>query len=145
MNRRTFIHHTTALAASGTAVSLFAKPFEPLPLHLLSKQGCGRASGYAEANKIISAKGKTHVAWIDSPSEGFRVRIVTLNHATGMWSPTYTVGQAKDNHGGPALTIDSEATYISLTSLSMIPFVIGARNVRTMLPSGRKKFGLAND
>ena len=80
MNRRTFINHTAALAASGPAVSLIAKPSELL--HLLSKQGCGRASGYAEANKIISAKGKTHVAWIDSPSEGFRVRIVTLNHAT---------------------------------------------------------------
>ncbi|MDP7050839.1 MAG: hypothetical protein QF600_02855, partial [Verrucomicrobiota bacterium] len=106
MNRRTFINHTTALVASGPAVSLMAKPSEKL--HLLSKQGCGRASGYAEANKIITAKGKTHVAWIDSPPEGFRVRVATLNQKTGKWSPTYTVGQAKDNHGGPALTMDSK-------------------------------------
>ncbi|SVB22756.1 uncharacterized protein METZ01_LOCUS175610 [marine metagenome] len=108
VNRRTFIQHTTALAASGAAVSLLAKPSEPAPLHLLSKQGCGRASGYAEANKIITAKRQTHVAWIDSAPEGFRVRVATLNRATGKWSPTYTIGQAKDNHGGPALTIDSE-------------------------------------
>ena len=114
MNRRTFIQHTTAFAASGAAASLLAKPSEPAPLHLLSKQGCGRASGYAEANKIITAKSQTHVAWIDSAPEGFRVRVATLNRATGRWSPTYTIGQAKDNHGGPALTIDSEG-YLHIT------------------------------
>lgn len=112
MNRRTFINHTAALSASGAATSLFADtPGSP---YLISKQGCGRASGYAEANKIITAKGKTHVAWIDSPSEGFRVRVATLNQKTGKWSPTYTVGEAKDNHGGPALTIDSEG-YLHIT------------------------------
>ena len=112
MNRRTFINHTAALSVSGAATSLFADtPGSP---YLISKQGCGRASGYAEANKIITAKGKTHVAWIDSPPEGFRVRVATLNQKTGKWSPTYTVGQAKDNHGGPALAIDSEG-YLHIT------------------------------
>ena len=106
MNRRTFINKTAALAVSGSAASLLAE--KPGSQYLISKQGCGRASGYAEANKIITAKGKTHVAWIDSPTEGFRVRVATLNQKTGKWSPTYTAGQAKDNHGGPALTIDSQ-------------------------------------
>jgi len=106
MNRRTFINQTAALAVSGSAATLLTE--KPGSQYLISKQGCGRASGYAEANKIITAKGKTHVAWIDSPTEGFRVRVATLNQKTGKWSPTYTVGQAKDNHGGPALTIDSE-------------------------------------
>ena len=77
-------------------------------LYLISKQGCGRATAYSNANKIISAKRKTHVSWIDSPSEGFRVRVATFDKKTRKWSPTYTVGEAKDNHGGPALTIDSE-------------------------------------
>ena len=107
MNRRAFIHHTAALAASGSAFAQ-AKPSAVVPLHQLSRQGCGRASGYAEANKIVTAKNRTHVAWIDSAPEGFRVRVATLNRTTGKWSPTYTVGQAKDNHGGPALTIDSD-------------------------------------
>ncbi len=75
--------------------------------HLLSTQGCGRATGYAEANRIITSEGKTHVAWLDSPPEGFRVRIATLDRRSWRWSPTYTVGEAKDNHGGSALTIDS--------------------------------------
>ncbi|MCP5119965.1 MAG: hypothetical protein GY953_54905, partial [bacterium] len=75
---------------------------------LLSAQGCGRASGYAESNKIVTSGDRTHVAWLDSPPEGFRVRVRTLNRRTGDWSPTVTVGAAHDNHGGPALTIDSQ-------------------------------------
>jgi len=75
---------------------------------VLSTEGCGRATGYAEANKIVTWQGKTHAAWLDSPDEGFRVRIATLDHATGTWSPATTVGEAFDNHGGPALTVDSQ-------------------------------------
>jgi hypothetical protein len=75
--------------------------------YLLSEQGCGRATGYAEANKIVTHGDRTHVAWLDSPEEGFRVRVRTLNRKTDQWSPVYTIGQAYDNHGGPALTIDS--------------------------------------
>jgi len=74
--------------------------------HLLSQQGCGRATGYAEANKIVTRGDRTHVAWLDSAQEGFRVRVRTLNRRTGQWSPQFTVGEAFDNHGGPALTID---------------------------------------
>jgi len=78
-----------------------------IPRFLLSTEGCGRATGYAESNKIVTCKGRTHVAWLDSAPEGFRVRVRTLEHTTGRWSPTTTVGDAYDNHGGPALAIDS--------------------------------------
>ena len=74
---------------------------------LLSEHGCGRATAYADANKIITLQDKTHVAWLDSIAEGFRVRTRTLDRKTNQWSPTYTVGEAYDNHGGPALTVDS--------------------------------------
>ncbi|WP_425400022.1 BNR-4 repeat-containing protein [Aeoliella sp.] len=76
---------------------------------ILSVDGSSRATGYAEANKIITFDGKTHVSWLDSTTQdGFEVKIRTLDHATSQWSPTYTIGEAEDNHGGPALTIDSE-------------------------------------
>jgi len=75
---------------------------------VLSRHGCGRATGYSDANKIVTLENKTHVTWLDSVTEGFRVRIRTLNRKTGEWSPTYTVGEAFDNHGGPALTVDSK-------------------------------------
>jgi hypothetical protein len=107
LRRREFICGT-AVAASNVCLPAFADIASSQSPHLLSKLGCGRATGYAEANKIVTAADKTHVAWLDSPPEGFRVRIATLDRKTGMWSPTYTVGDAKDNHGGPALTIDSQ-------------------------------------
>ena len=74
---------------------------------LLSENGCGRATAYSDANKIITLEDKTHVSWLDSIAEGFRVRVRTLDRKTNQWSPTYTVGEAYDNHGGPALTVDS--------------------------------------
>lgn len=75
---------------------------------LISDQGSGRATAYLESPKIVTFQGKTHVAWLDSPKEGFRVCIRTLDHETNAWSETYIVGEAQDNHGGPALTIDGE-------------------------------------
>src|SRR3990172_3056638 len=60
---------------------------------LLSAQGCGRATGYAETNKIITCGDKTHACWLDSAPEGFRARIRTLDRRTGLWSPTYTLGE----------------------------------------------------
>lgn len=77
-------------------------------IFVLAADGCGRATGYAETNKIVTLDGKTHVTWLDSVAEGFRVRIRTFTHATGQWSPTITVGDAHDNHGGPALAVDSK-------------------------------------
>ena len=54
---------------------------------LLSTVGCGRATGYAESNKIVTQGDLTHVAWLDSPPEGFRVRVRTLNRRSGQWLP----------------------------------------------------------
>ena len=75
---------------------------------LLSSEGSGRATAYLESPKIVSFQGKTHVAWLDSPKEGFRTRIRTLDQTSGEWSEAWTIGEAQDNHGGPALTIDAE-------------------------------------
>lgn len=116
MRRRDFLK--TAAGGAGAAASMglaaggeSAKPAAfaagRAPVRL-SACGCGRATGYAEANKIVTVEGKTHVAWLDSPKEGFRVRVRTLDRRTGTWSQTYTVGEAHDNHGGPALAVDSK-------------------------------------
>ena len=75
---------------------------------LLSSEGSGRATAYLESPKIISYQGKTHVAWLDTPKEGFRIRIRTLDQKSGKWSETWRIGEAVDNHGGPALTIDGK-------------------------------------
>ena len=80
----------------------------PATTFLLSATGSGRASAYLESGKIITFKGRTHVTWLDTPPEGFRIKLRTLEHATGQWSPAVTVGEAVDNHGGPALTVDAD-------------------------------------
>ncbi len=75
---------------------------------VLSEIGSGRATAYWEQNKIITIGDRTHVVWLDASLEGFRVRGRTLNRATGQWSPTVTIGEGQDNHGGPGLTVDSK-------------------------------------
>jgi hypothetical protein len=75
---------------------------------LLSTEGSGRATAYIESPKIITFKGRTHATWLDTPPEGFRIRIRTLDHETGAWSEAVTIGEADNNHGGPALTVDED-------------------------------------
>ncbi len=74
----------------------------------LSTDGSGRATGYAEANKVVTAEGRTHVTWLDSIADGFVVRGRTLDHAAGEWSEIHTIGKAYDNHGGPTITRDTQ-------------------------------------
>ena len=88
----------------------------PAPF-LLSATGSGRASAYLESGKIITFRGRTHVTWLDTPPEGFRIKIRTLDHASGQWSSAVTVGEAVDNHGGPALTVDA-AGYLHIVYFS---------------------------
>lgn len=111
MRRRVFLKclfgGAAAMAAGKDAQGLFGSPEGPSHF-LLSERGCGRATAYAETNKIVTFKGKTHVAWLDSEEAGFKVRVRTSDRSTAEWSPTYTVGEAHDNHGGPALTVDSQ-------------------------------------
>jgi hypothetical protein len=96
------LFHFVLLLLTGAGSCLGTNPF------LLSEEGSGRATAYLESPKIVTFKGKTHTAWLDSPEEGFRIRIRTLDHASGNWSEANTIGEATDNHGGPALTIDAE-------------------------------------
>ncbi len=97
---------TLSLADAGHPLS--AAPGKTArPAERISRNGSGRATAYAEANKIVTVGDRTHVTWLDSVADGFRVRIRTLDRRTNRWSQTATVGKAHDNHGGPSLTVDS--------------------------------------
>lgn len=73
----------------------------------LSERGCGRATAYAESNKVVTIAGTTHAGWLDVEEGGeFRVRLRSYDHETEEWGPTRTIGPAEDNHGGPALAVD---------------------------------------
>ncbi len=70
----------------------------------LSTIGSTRATAYAASNKIITAKGKVFVTWLDHVSD---IRVKTYDVAAGTWGETVLVGKGVDNHGGPAMTMDS--------------------------------------
>ena len=106
--RQVLLSGVGATAACLHSTSIADENKTPRRPVLLSKQGCGRATAYVEANRIVTQRGHTHVTWLDSTKDGFRLRVRTLDRETERWSPTYTVGNAHDNHGGPALTVDSQ-------------------------------------
>ena len=108
MNRRQFLATTGIVACTTAWAQPPAPEYPPADRFVLSTQGSGRATAYSEANKVVTFHGKTHASWLDATDEGFRVRIRTLDHGTGQWSDIYTIGDGFDNHGGPALTVDSQ-------------------------------------
>jgi len=89
------------------AAACCAEALEVPDSFVLSEIGCDRATGYGMSHKIITWGEKTHVAWLDYDG-GYYAKVRTFDHTTGQWSPTYTLGAVQDNHGGPALTIDSQ-------------------------------------
>ena len=116
VSRRRFLGGTAAAAAftivpryvlGGAGAGRRASVAGSSALKVLSEHGSSRATAYQKSNKIVTIGGKTHVSWLDSENGKFLVKIQTLDRGTGKWSAVYTVGQALDNHGGPALTCDS--------------------------------------
>ncbi|MBF0433388.1 MAG: DUF2341 domain-containing protein, partial [Fibrobacteria bacterium] len=67
--------------------------------------GSDRATAYSTSNKIITANGKIFASWLD---HDMKVRIKTYDIATKTWGSAVVLGTAEDNHGGPALTMDSQ-------------------------------------
>ena len=74
---------------------------------MLSSIGSERATS-GNGNKIVTANGKTHVVWQDANEKGYFARVRTLDHKSGSWSPTYTLGKGRDNHARPTITVDSQ-------------------------------------
>ena len=73
----------------------------------ISTIGSERAtSGYG--NKIVTAGGKTRIVWQDATKEGYFARVRSLDHETGNWSATYTLGEGRDNHSRPTIVVDSK-------------------------------------
>ncbi|MCA9412785.1 MAG: BNR-4 repeat-containing protein [Candidatus Omnitrophica bacterium] len=74
---------------------------------LLSDIGSERAT-QGPGNKIVTFGDKTHVVWQDSTAEGYFARIRTLDRKSGEWSETWTLGEGRDNHARPTITVDSK-------------------------------------
>lgn len=74
---------------------------------LISSIGSERATS-GNGNKIVTVDGKTHIVWQDANKDGYFARIRTLDQETGKWSPTHTLGEGRDNHARPTITVDSK-------------------------------------
>jgi BNR repeat-containing family member len=74
-------------------------------LKVISDRASNRATSYELSNKIITAKDRIFVAWLD---EAQHVRVSTYDLKSDAWSEPADLGAADDNHGGPALTMDSQ-------------------------------------
>ena len=77
-----FLCHQLSIHSVILALLMLSAFGEPERM-VLSTEGSGRATAYIESPKIISFHGKTHVAWLDTPAEGFRIRTRTLDQTTG--------------------------------------------------------------
>lgn len=128
--RRDFVRNGFLISA-GWALMPVVGLVQRVEPYILSNTGSGRATGYAESNKIVTHNGKTHAAWLDSEGDTFWVRIRTFDHSANSWLETVTIGEAYDNHGGPALTIDSRG-YLHLI---YYPHHLPMRYRRSVLPN----------
>lgn len=74
---------------------------------LISSIGSERATS-GNGNKITTVDGKTPFVWQDANNEGYFARVRTLEHKTSQWSPVHTLGEGRDNHARPTITVDSK-------------------------------------
>jgi BNR repeat-containing family member/BNR repeat-like domain len=93
------------LAAAPVALGMEGASMKVRKAKMLSTKGSTRATAYAMSNKIITARGKIFVVWLDFVADA---RIATYDIAKGHWSKPLLLGKGEDNHGGPALTMDSK-------------------------------------
>ena len=91
------------LTICGSRAGLAVEPF------LVSEIGSERATS-TFGNKLVTYGEKTHVVWQDatSPVREYLNEVRTLDHGTGQWSETVTLGTGVDNHARPVITVDHE-------------------------------------
>lgn len=97
----------TLAAAAGVAALAAAGPAEAVKvksIKVISDNASNRASSYELANKIVTTRDRIFIAWLDGDQH---VRVETYVPASDTWSGSADLGPADDNHGGPALTMDS--------------------------------------
>jgi hypothetical protein len=98
-------HTANAQAQEVQAMTSQAGSITVLAEHVLSTTGSTRGTAYTMSNKIVTLGARTHVAWLDAVS---KTMVATFDNEKREWLGQWLVGEGHDNHGGPALTCDSE-------------------------------------
>jgi len=111
---------------AATALTMSAEFIETI-----SERGSNRGTCYQMSNKIITADGKIFVGWLDyyagsgdRPLPGPRIRVYNKPTDTepGSWDDTVALGTWWDNHGGPAITMDSQGYLYAIFGAHDSPF-----------------------
>jgi hypothetical protein len=87
----------------------------------LSTNGSTRGTAYAMSNKIITAKNKIFITWLDFVAD---IKIQTYDIKKDSWDKTVLLGKGVDNHSGPALTMDSKGYLYAVYGPHHGPFQI---------------------
>lgn len=74
-------------------------------LKVISENASNRATSYEKSNKIITAKNKIFIVWLDNKQH---CMIDTYDITSDQWSDHVGLGACVDNHGGAALAMDSK-------------------------------------
>jgi len=69
--------------------------------------GSDRATAYEMSNKIVRYGNKTHIGYLKYEGGSHKAYVRTYHHDTGEWDDEVFLGSVYDNHGGPALAVDS--------------------------------------
>ena len=81
---------------------------------LLSTSGSDRGTAYAISNKIVRTQDRLYVGWLDAPpgpGEKARLMLGVCDPNSGVCLNTVVLGDAEDNHCGPALVVDATGRF----------------------------------
>jgi len=77
-------------------------------LFLLSSKGCSRATAYANMSKIAFVNDVAIISWLGIHDDEFIPTIAVYDLKNKKILNRYAFDKSVDNHGGPALVVDSE-------------------------------------
>jgi len=110
-DRDIFVYYgnpSASSASNGDATFEFFDDISDVPQDIeYISDGSDRATAYEMSNKIVRYENKTHIAYLKYEGGSHKAYVRTYHHDTGEWDDEVYLGSIYDNHGGPALAIDS--------------------------------------
>jgi hypothetical protein len=94
--------------------------------HRLSREGSDRGTAYNMSRRIIRRDDALIVGWLDAPRDKglpSRVMIGVCDPETGRLRHSFQIGEAKDNHCGPALVMDNNGRIHAIVGGHHTPFL----------------------
>ena len=85
----------------------------------VSTDGSNQGTAYTMSNRIITARGRVFVAWLDHVAD---IVIQTYDLETRLWGEKVVLGKGSDNHCAPAITMDNAGYLYAMFGPHNAPF-----------------------